>query len=117
MIYLALAALCFAFNLAHYYVGGKLADAERALQDVTAAHWAAVAEALANIDSVVFIAVALDDGVIYRAAAVSFLPACAGAWLGERRSVRENQIQQRLRKKRRQEREAALAAGPPSALP
>lgn len=117
MIYLVLAGLCFGFNLLHYYVGGKQAGAERELQDITAGNWAAAAEFLANLDFVVFMAVALDDGDIYRASAVSVLPACAGAWLGARRSVRENQIQQRLRKKRQRERAAALAAGPPPALP
>lgn len=114
---LLMAGLCFAFNLAHYWVGGRLTTAERNLWPVTAGRWAVASEALQWLDFVVFTAVALEAGV-RDAALWCVVPSLAGAYLGEHRAIRQEWIDARIREKKRRlarRMRAALAKAPEGA--
>lgn len=97
---LLMAGLCFAFNLAHYWVGGRLYAAERALHPRRSARWAVASEALQWLDYVVFAAVAFEAGV-WEAALWCVLPSLVGAYLGEHRAIRKEWVDERIREKKR----------------
>ncbi len=101
MIYALLALLCFAFNWAHFYIGAELSVAEKNLHPIRAAHWAALGDAVAQLDYVIFAAIAIHDQSVWRASAVAFLPSIAGAWIGERQSVRANWVSERVKRAKR----------------
>jgi len=107
VIFVLLAVLCFGFNVLHYYIGSEQSDAERLLHARHAAWWATAAEALSNIDYVVFTAIALADQSVVRASLVSFIPALIGAHLGEYRSVRKNWVTERTKAAEKAKRKAA----------
>jgi len=110
VIYLLLAALCFVSSYGDYYIGAEQSQAEKELQATTAAWWAVLAASVGEVNYVVFTAVALMDQDIFRAAAVSFLPTCAGAGLGELRSVRKNFVRDRIRRAAKRAAELAKRA-------
>lgn len=113
MTYLLLAGLCFCFSAAGYYIGAQQDDAEKELQDVTAANWAALGDALGSVDYYVFLVLVVLEPDLWWAAALTTAPAsAAGAWVGERWSVRQNWVRNRIRKAKKR---AALAEPAPPA--
>jgi hypothetical protein len=97
-----LAAASFAY--VHYWLSGKEVAADRLLQDVSSANWAACGEALQWIDYGLFGWLLLDAGLGY-AIGLCAVPSVAGSWLGKRHSIRQEHVQERIKAKAKRERD------------
>lgn len=92
------------FAFAHYWLAGREAAADRRLQAVPSANWAACAEAAAWLDFVLFGYLLLDAG-LWHAAVLCGVPSVAGSWLGKKRSIEQEYVINRMRAKAKRERE------------
>lgn len=102
---LLIAAAAFGMNFAHYAVSAKISNAEKNLQADRAANWVTMGDTLQWADYIIFVLLLREDGLVYSVLTCA-IPSILGARFGERWSVRQDWVSERLKSKRASERKA-----------